>query len=387
MNNLLMKPRIGIDCHVLDGIYQGSRTYLINLISNVVSIAREFNFIILLNEGNNICNLLALNSLPNVKIVYISKTDSFRRLFWIIPRIQKKYKIDLLHMQYTIPFNNYSKYIVTIHDILFESHPQYFKPLPRLGSKILVRYAAKKATKIVTVSNYSKEELIKIYQLSPSKIAVIYNGVNLERYFPGREGEEFLSKRNLRSKGYILSVGRLEPRKNYASLIKAYSRLDLKLYPLIIVGQKDFEYQKIFSLVKELKLKENVFFYQDVNDIELPILMRHARLFVYPSFAEGFGIPPLEAMASGLPLISSDRTALPEVIRNAGVFIDPQDINNIANAIKDTISDTTFCDTISKRGLKIAKTFSWENSAKRLHGVYREIFFGDTATPEKPELG
>ncbi|MBU4057863.1 glycosyltransferase family 4 protein, partial [Patescibacteria group bacterium] len=296
--------------------------------------------------------------------------NPIKRLCWQLPLLQRKYRLDILHTQYILPIPSFSAGMVTIHDILFETHPQYFTSLFRFRSTILMRLSAWRASHVFTVSEFSRQEMLSRYRIAPEKISVIHNGVDKNRFYPGKSGQDIIERKGLSSKGYLLSVGRLEPRKNHVTLIRAYARLLNATLPLVIIGQMDFGFDEIFQVIQELKLGSQVIMLNDVEDDELPAFYRHAKLFAYPTWAEGFGMPPLEAMASGVPTISSDSTSIPEVTGNAAVLIEPSDINALANAIDHFLSDQEFYSDMQQRGFEQVRDFQWKSAAECVREVY-----------------
>ena len=365
-----MRGKIGIDFHVVDGIFQGSRTHVLELFSEVIRISPDIHFVLFLENADLLRAFSPIFSSANVALVHMPRANPIKRLCWQLPMLQRKYHLDVLHTQYILPIPSFCAGMVTIHDILFETYPQYFSQLFRLRSKVLMRLSARRASHIFTVSEFSRQEMLSRYRIAPEKISVIHNGVDGNRFYPGESCQDIVESRGLFSKGYLLSVGRLEPRKNYATLLRAYARLQKPTLPLVIIGQTHFGFDEVFQVIKELDLEGRVRILSDVKDEELPAFYRHAKLFVYPTWAEGFGMPPLEAMASGVPVISSDSTSIPEVVGDAAVLVIPGDINALAKAIDHILSDQVFYTDIQKRGLKQAESFQWSVEAKKVRAVY-----------------
>lgn len=358
---------------MIDDIFQGSRTYMLEIFQSLIVDCPEYDFYFFLENGSFLRELSPVYSMPNVKIVEVQSVNPIKRLCYQLPKLQLKYNLDLLHVQYIMPVPSFSPCMVSMHDILFESHPQYFGSFFRLRSKILMRYTALMCNHIFTISEFSRREIKNRYKIADSKISLAPCAADLSRYFPGNDGLDFIKNRGLTTKAYILCVGRLEPRKNHINLLKAYANTS-KEKPLVIVGKQHFGYQAIERLVHELNLTENVLFFHDVSDDELPALYRHALLFLYPTFAEGFGMPPLEAMASATPVITSNRTAVPEVAGDAAWLIDPEDVAGIAVAINTLLSSREERELRIVNGLKQAEIFSWSISASVLKGVYGRLF-------------
>jgi len=228
-------------------------------------------------------------------------------------------------------------------------------------------HCAKKAEQIHTVSEFSKQAMVDIYHIPESIIHIVPDGVDLSLFNKNNCESASIRVRNIfRVENYILSVGRIEPRKNHIGLLYAYSEVKQQqkdIGPLVIVGQKDFKYKKFFELISRLKLNDSVKVFEGVTDEMLPDIYKAARLFVYPSFAEGFGVPPLEAMACGVPVVTSNTTAIPEVVGNAALLIDPNKPHEIAEAIFKLISNRKMANDFVTKGIEQAERFSWHNAS------------------------
>lgn len=365
-----MRPRIGIDMHVVDGKYQGSRTHVIELFSRVIAVCPEIDFFLFLADPDKLTASRPEFSLPNAHAVHMPQANPLVRLGWQLPLLQKRYALDLLHTQYILPFPNLSAAAVTIHDVLFESHPEYFGAFFRWRSRILMRLSASQADHVFTVSVFSKAEIVRRYGVAEDRITVTPNAADPARFFPGDAGQELVTARGFTPRNYILSVGRLEPRKNHATLVRAYAKLGGDAPPLVIVGQRDFGYGGLFAEISRLNLAGRVHLIEDADDRELPALYRNARLFVYPAYAEGFGMPPLEALASGVPVVSSNTTSIPEVVGDAGLLVNPDDEMALAAAMGKILSDPALAIRLVNAGLEQAVQFSWIESARRVRQQY-----------------
>ncbi len=200
-----------------------------------------------------------------------------------------------------------------------------------------MRRSARTAALVCTVSHYSLAEIAAAYGLAPDKLLLTPNGVDTQRFHPQTKEEEPLPS-GLRASEYILTVGRLEPRKNHLRLLEAYVQLSQPRAPLVIVGKRDFGFNAFLERLRQLGLADDVRVLEDVDDQMLPTLYRNARLFIYASMAEGFGMPVLEAMASGIPVITSNTTSLPEVAGlppdDAALLCDPADAGSICAALR-----------------------------------------------------
>ncbi len=369
----MMNRRIGIDFHIVNGIYHGARSHILQLFSRVIEISPDIEFFLFLDSPDTLQNYSAAFTKANVHLIRMPHSNPIKRLCWHLPVLQKKYTLDLFHSQYIIPLPSYVPCIVTIHDILFEKYPQYFPSIFRLRSKLLMRLSARRAMHVFTVSEYSKREIVANYKIDQDKVTVIHNGVDTTKFYPGTSGKEIVKKRNLTSGGYILSVGRLEPRKNYSTLIRAYANFSGITLPLVIIGQRHFGFKDIFDLINRLGLGNKIIILENVGDEELPAIYRHARLFVYPTYAEGFGMPLLEAMASGLPIISSNRTSIPEVVGQAGILIDPGNVDELTSVMRRVLSDAELHMKIKQDALSRVTSFQWQISAKIVRQIYERF--------------
>lgn len=369
-------PRIGVDFHVFDGKFQGSRSHIIGIFGELVALCPDIQFFFFLDRVEDLRNVQGFDR-ENVHLVRMPPKSSLTRLFWQLPLLRRRYGLDILHTQYVIPLFPAKGNAVTIHDILFESHPEYFTKFFVQRSRIMMRWAARKTDLLFTVSEHSRLEIASRYGIAASKIKVLHNAWDRSRFFGGDSDQSVVSARGLQTKGYFLTVGRIEPRKNHSILLQAYARLKGNPPPLVILGQRDFGYEDFEGQLSQLPSTHQVFVFSDVSDDELPAFYRHAMAFVYPSLAEGFGMPPLEAMASGTPVITSNLTAIPEVVGEAGLLIDPHDDEAIEKSLQRIWVDADLRHVMSERGLIQAEKFSWLESAKILRDSYARNLTGE----------
>ena len=367
------RPRVGIDLHTLEGLHQGSRTHCAELFSRVVKLMADADFFLFVDVSRWPKRECERFCAPNAKVLNMPHRNPIVRLTRQLPYLSGRCRLDLLHTQYVCPLRLQARMAVTIHDVLFEEFPQYFEWFLRTRSKILFRRAARTADLVFTVSDYSRRELVNRYGVPPGQITTIHNGADAGRFFPGDAGLNRVVELGLNPGAYLLSVGRLEPRKNYLGLLKAYALLPPDRPQLVIVGQRDFGYQEIFQLRTDLKLEEQVTMLESVEDELLPALYRHALAFVYPSFAEGFGMPIIEAMASGTPVVTSNSTSLPEIADGAAVLVNCHSPDDICLGIKTVLGNSQVRQQLRKWGLKRAQEFSWDASAGLVAQRYRAV--------------
>ena len=270
---------------------------------------------------------------------------------------------------------SFERQVVTFHDIAVLDHPEWFGKRFAAWYCWLVPRLARRVRRIVAVSEFTKSRLVDSLGIDASKIAVIPNGVD-ERFRQASQVEYCELRRRLpvpRS-GYVLSVGSLEPRKNLARLLEAWSRCVDHIPPsvwLVISGVKGA--RKVFRRTPAISLPRRVHLTGYVPERELPALYRGALTVVYPSLYEGFGLPALEAMASGVPPIVGDNTSLPEIVDDAGLCIDPHDVNAIADAISRMVNDVDLREEFSRRSLARSRLFDWNKTARATWNVLLEV--------------
>lgn len=363
--------RIGIDFHTWDGIFQGSRSHVLGLYRAAIRQAPDLQFVFFLHDTQSLRSAYPEFAMPNVELVSVPHRSPLIRLSVQLPWLQLRHRIDILHMQYRVPLIPVGKTACTIHDILFETYPQFFQKSFVLQSKITFRLAAKMATALFTVSQFSRRELAELYGVPAEQVEVTYNGVDSRTFFPGDAGVEHVQALGLQSRDYVLTVGRLEPRKNQASLIRAWSKLGDAAPPLVIVGQRDFNFDDALVALDETPYRNRITLLEKITDAQLPALMRHAAVFAYPAFAEGFGMPVAEAMASGVPVITSNTTSLPEVAGKGAILVDPHSVDSIHDGLRRALSGDTQC--MVDEALTHVRNFAWERSADVLVSRFRAM--------------
>jgi glycosyltransferase involved in cell wall biosynthesis len=368
------RRKVAVDFHCVDGIHQGIRTHCLELFGRVVRQAEDIDFHLLLAEPDKLLAAHPEFERLNVKLVRMSKRSAAVRLLHQLPQLAREHGFDLLHCQYIVPPFSPCATAVTIHDTLFESHPQYYSRFFVARSRLFMRRSARNSALVCTVSDFSRNELARRYGLQLNNIVTVANGVNFSRFGMAAAHDPILDKYGLAQGRYILSVGRLEPRKNQARLVEAYSTLPHPRPKLVLIGQRDFGYGDLLRVVQERRLQEEVSILESVEDDELPVLYRNALLFAYPSLAEGFGMPLLEAMASGVPIVTSGNTALGEVSGDAAVLVDPESISSIAEGMRELLMCEPRRHELVARGLQRARDYQWDKSSGTLVEAYETYF-------------
>lgn len=365
---------IGIDASTI-GTQGGPRTYVLNLIDYLLKIDRENEYVIFYNSGEH------LGRFPQAKEVVVPFANPATRLFrehLLMAYYYKKERLDIIHNpKSAISLLKPCKTVTTIFDLIPVTNPETEKWMARAYWKVQIPIAARYADFVITSSEFAKKEIINRYGTRGDRIKVIpisYNS-NCRPIEPGPETEAVKKRYSIPDK-YILYVGTIQPRKNISTLIKAYSSLAKSgriTHKLVITGRKGWLYDPLFELIKNEGMEEKAIFTGFVPDEELPYIYNRADIFVYLSLFEGFGIPPLEAMACGVPVICSNTTSLPEVAGDAGILVAPTDQKAVEEAILKIIQSPSLREEMREKGLIQAGRFSWERTARETLDVYREV--------------
>lgn len=364
---------------VMDAAKSGGWQMMNNIINVLKKIDKKNEYIFYVeNTYNN-----DLGSLPNnfhIVRTSINANLPLLNILWhtfILPVRIMKDKVDILHL----PSHSLSLLfkvkptILTIHDLTEYRLKNHYSKSRILYRKVMLPISSKLADKIITISEYTKEEIIRIFKIRPQKILVVYDAAN-SRYKPIDKAQckEFLRKKYKIGFPFILYVGQIQhPNKNIVRLLRAFSKIksDFRVtHKLVLVGKSHSSANIVYQTVDELHLNKDVFFTGYIPDEDLPYFYNAASLFVYPSLYEGFGIPVTEAMACGCPVIASDTSSLPEVAGDAGILIDPNNIDEIAKAIIEVLNNSIKREEMIQKGFKQIKKFSWEDSAKKYIEIY-----------------
>ncbi len=283
---------------------------------------------------------------------------------------------------YVIPFGVKGKKVVTIHDMAFREYPETVRARTMLMLKRNVRSSIKRADAIVADSEFTKQEIMKYYRVEPEKICVVPCGVDTTQYhgkYSTKQIECAKEKYNIEGK-YFLYLGTLEPRKNLCGLLRAYKsfydkrkRAGGDIPKLVLAGGEGWMYHEIFRTAEEICLEEYVIFTGYVDEEDKAPLMSGASVFCFPSLYEGFGMPPLEAMACGTPVLTSNNSSLAEVSEGAAVQVAPDDVEEMAKAMEQLWTDEKLCMELREKGFERVRKYSWENAVNVLHQMYKSI--------------
>lgn len=371
--------KIGIDSRAANW-YRGTGigTYTYQVINSLNKID-FFNEYLLFMPNDTNCDIKFSN---NYKIKNISQ--DMKGNFWDevnIPNILKSKDIDLYHVPQNgigLPKEKTCPFIITLHDIIPYKMPEtvgetYLEIFLRQMPEIIP-----KCDGIITVSNYSKKDIVEAFNFPEEKIFVTHLA-NEDMYIPldKKQCKNFVKRNYAIEDGYVLYVGGFSPRKNIVGLIQAFSILHHRLkdsnLKLVIAGKQGKSYSLYKKTAEDLHVADKVVFPGFIPLEHMPIFYNACELFVYPSLYEGFGLPPIEAMACGVPIIASNLTSIPEVVGDAGILINPYDVNELCNAIDKVLQDKVLRNTLIAKSLKRSSQFSWLKTAENTLNAFNNI--------------
>ena len=310
----------------------------------------------------------------NIVPVYVWAGINLLSNTLLLPIYCRALHLDAIISQNFSPLWSAAKRVTYIHDTIFASHPHYFS-IPERLYFLPMKTLARKSDTICTISNSEKNRMTKLgFTTRGTDIEVVYHGI--ESNFKPLEDQSELRVQEVRTKyglpsNFLLYVGRLNQRKNLDNLLRAYALIRNSTLPMILVGRPDWKMFDIERLVQELQLADSVRILGNVGDSDLPIIYALARVFCFVSVEEGFGLPPLEAMACGTPVVVSNSSSLPEVCGEFALYVDPLSPEDIARVVERLINDMTLYARLREGGIKHAREFTWDRAAEKLMQVAR----------------
>jgi glycosyltransferase involved in cell wall biosynthesis len=367
---------IAIDAHSVGAQLAGNESYAVNLIEALAEIDQTNLYTLYVTKPAAIDRFA--DRWPNFKVRQTLPHTPLVRIPLTLSAELRRHPVDVLHVQFTAPPFAPCPVVTTIHDLSFEHLPETFKRRSRAQLRLTVRRTARTAALILTLSEFSRRDIIETYAVDPER--VIVTPAAAPAHFKPVVDEAKLEKVRERhgiGANYLLSLGSIQPRKNLTRLIEAFrwlrkSRPDDKPPQLVIAGKRGWLDDEIFRTAQQDGLNESVKFVGYVPDEDLPALYSGALCFVYPSYFEGFGLPVLEAMQCGAPVIAGNQTSLPEVAGDAALLFDPFDTRALGEAIARVIDHSDYRAELRAKGLKRAAEFSWIATARLTLKAYED---------------
>lgn len=374
----------------------GVGIYALHLVEKICRLNREdnrFRFVFFVQDDDRELIELIETVKTGDSLLIPVKSKRFRKLFFrfifeqvLMPRRCRKLGVDVIFsFHYTMPYFTSIRRVVMVPDMTFYLFPQLHQWVKVLYFRTLIPLSLRRAHKVITISQSTRNDILERFpRLDSHKIQVTYLGVDLPAHDGNPDNDlNVLTKFGLQAREYYLFVGTLEPRKNIPGIVRAFDSVrkadphENHHFKLVIVGKKGWFYNEIFQAVKESGLEDQVVFTGYTDESEKQALLRQAFLFIYPSFYEGFGIPVIEAMGAGVPVITSNVSSLPEVAGDAALIVPPQHWHEIASAILKLQLNIELYQTLSQRGRERAGEFTWENTAKETLKLFRNIANGE----------
>jgi glycosyltransferase involved in cell wall biosynthesis len=369
--------KILVDAHALTGGYQGTQTFIIGLYNALhqAGIGVEIFFA----TTDPVKVKMAFLFADDKQIIAFKKRKPAILRYWVdFPALLKKQHFDFVHFQYVSPLAKYgSRFIVTTHDILFNDYPEQFSWWYRISRNLLFKRSIRQADIKTTVSDFSRKSISRHYGISEKDITVLPNAVGGRFGKPYESGSLVIEvERQFTLENFILYVSRIEPRKNQLLLLKIYLQLELwqQNIPLVFVGSESIAVPELNRLIKSLSAEQRKFihFYKDINMNALEELYKHCRLFVYPSAAEGFGIPPLEAAVYKVPVLCSNTTAMKDFTFFEPYTFNPADEADFAAQLKAILASPPPAEFINHTEAALREKYSWKNTAEIFYRLLKE---------------
>lgn len=363
--------RIALDCRTVTAPKTGDRTYALNLLRALAQVDAENEYLYYTWEPTTLTEVGS----SRVHSILLPASPRWTWTPFVFPLDLGRRKADLAHVQYLIPPAAPCPVVTTIHDVAFRRFPALFPLKHRLLLNGLIPHAVHGAAAIITGSEATRQDLIELFGAPPDKVIVTPYAADPIYQPMDRDAARRAVRSRLRVPSpYLLSVGVLQPRKNLPRLVRAYNQIARRIpHRLVLVGKEGWAGEALQEAIAEAPPGREPIFTGYVPDADLPALYAGADLFVYPSLYEGFGLPPLEAMACGTAVITSNTSSLPEVVGDAGITVDPTDTMALSAAIEALLQDEPRRRSLEVAGLARARQFSWERTARETVDVYRGV--------------
>jgi glycosyltransferase involved in cell wall biosynthesis len=356
----------------------GIGEYIYNLVRELVNLEGSHDFVFYLTKKSENKFIEVTKGKGCIKIFPFDSNKKIKRallqnVFW--KNEERIEKFDVFHSPFFYgPKFKRAKTILTVHDLRFLNYPESYEIKRLLYLKYAVKKAIKEASRIITISNFTKNEICKFYNIETSKINVIYEAIDKNSFrVNGDNNVRLIKNESIVSLTYILAVGHLEPRKNYIRLIDAYLDLPEKIrenYKLVIVGRQNYDFKKI---IRKIKKSDGVIYLDFVTRDDLLWLYANCKIHAFPSYYEGFGFSSLESGIFGKPTIGANQSSIPEISGKGGLYFDPFSIEDMKNKIIEVLSDDFLYKKLSENALVNTEKFSWKQNAIETNQVYESV--------------
>ncbi|MHC4647917.1 MAG: glycosyltransferase family 4 protein [Planctomycetota bacterium] len=372
--------KVGINFHTVDEYISGVDHYALGLLNALLQVDTQNEYLVYTNQPDLVSREVAQSE--NLKIAGVKHLKTrIARILWEhiqLPRLAAQHRLDVLHcLSYICPLRRTSApCVVTVHDTIAIDHPQWCKKTNAIYFNLVMKSAVKRASCVISLSKCTAEDVRRNLGLPGSKVRVIYPGTDnifRESQDVSRRGE--VRRRHNLPERYILYVGNVEPKKNTGTLLRVQRRICEKGLPhkLVVVGKRSWRSQAQLAQMDREAASGNVVRAGYVESKDLPLVYGMADVFVFPSLYEGFGFPPLEAMACGTPVVSSDKGALAETVKDAAIIVEPHDVEQITEAVVSLIADSALRKKHVRLGLRQSRLFDWQKTARETLSVYEEV--------------
>ncbi|MBV7269171.1 glycosyltransferase family 4 protein [Winogradskyella luteola] len=360
--------RIGIDAKWYFNSHPSGKVVVENIVNHIVKLDTAIDFFIFLNKRDKHYKFPITQ--PNIHLVYVPNILNAITNLFVMPFYTSNYKIDVCLYQNYAPLFGANKIVNYVHDALFMDFPQFFSLKERIYFYPM-KYVSKKADHVITISNSEKERMLKHKFCEEKNISVVYHGLGLVNNKSSINSANIHEKYNLPNK-YILYLGRLNVRKNIQALLKAMPQISDEI-SLVIVGKSEHKTIDLDFLIEQLNIKDRVIKVGFIEFEDIEFFYKNANVFCFPSFAEGFGLPPLESMYYGTPVVVSNTTSLPEICGDSVLYVDPNNPAEIANQINIILGNEEVKNNLIKKGKQRASEFSWEKASTEILNILKTI--------------
>lgn len=363
--------RVAIDAHAIGKRQTGNEVYIRGLLAHFTSLAPDYEYIAYVSSRDAIPGVA-----PGIDTRFISSNPYVRLGFQLSQRLRED-EADVVHVQYTAPLRCPVPVVVTVHDVSFLEHPEFFSAFRHHQLKLTVERTVHQAERVLTCSEFSRSAIAKAYGMDPRKIVVVPNAADPAfRPLDRQQAAKVVKEAFGIDAPFLFCLGNLQRRKNQLGLIRAFETL-MTANPefphhLVFSGKQTPQSAEILAAARRSPHRDRIHFTGFVEDALRPWLYNACDVFVFPSYYEGFGIPLLEAMACGRPVACSKLTALPEVAGSSAIYFDPSSVTSMAQAISDILHNLDLCARLERSAIERAREFQWRRSAEIVLNAYRE---------------